>query len=222
MNYFAHGLRYLDRPYFLVGTAMPDFLSVVDRRVRMRVRNVEPFVTEVASHESELAAGVIQHLEDDRWFHKTRGFFEITGELTRLFRDHVAEDDRFRASFLGHVVSELLLDRVLMENHPGALDLYYEAWSQIDRELVEDSINRMSREQTDRLARGLRLFQQERFLYDYADSQRLLFRLNQVMKRVNLPPLTESTMTVFDAGEAIIRERWRELLPAEHFDLTNV
>lgn len=201
---------------------MPDFLSVVDRRVRMRARNVEPFVVDDESDESELAAGVLQHLEDDRWFHKTRGFFEITGELTRLFREHVAEDDRFRASFLGHVVSELLLDRVLMTNHPGALDLYYDAWSQIDRELIEDSINRMSREQTDRLARGLRLFQEERFLYDYSDSQRLLFRLNQVMKRVNLPPLTESTIAVFESGETIIRDRWRELLPAEYFDLTNI
>ena len=33
MNYFAHGVRFLEDPYFLAGTAVPDWLSVVDRRV---------------------------------------------------------------------------------------------------------------------------------------------------------------------------------------------
>ena len=56
-------------------------------------------------------------------------------------------------------------------------------------------------------------------MYDYADSDRLLFRLNQVMNRVKLPALPASTLTVFEAGETIVRERWRDLLPLEHFDL---
>ena len=29
MNYFAHAIRFLDDPYFLSGTALPDWLSVV-------------------------------------------------------------------------------------------------------------------------------------------------------------------------------------------------
>src|SRR3984957_18435669 len=36
MNYFAHGIRFVDRPWFLAGTALPDWLSVIDRRVRLR------------------------------------------------------------------------------------------------------------------------------------------------------------------------------------------
>ena len=36
MNYFAHGHRFVDDPYFLAGTAVPDWLSVVDRKVRVR------------------------------------------------------------------------------------------------------------------------------------------------------------------------------------------
>ncbi len=222
MNYFAHGIRHLDRPYFLVGTAMPDFLSVIDRNVRFRARHVEPFLKDEDPATAEFAAGVLQHLEDDRWFHKTRGFFEVSGELTRLFRDHVDGDDRFRAAFLGHIVTELLLDRVLIADSPGLLDRYYESWSHIDRQAVEHMINRMSREPTDRVARGLRLFQAERFLYDYADAERLLFRLNQVMKRVKLPQLPESTFTVFTAGESIVRDRWRDLLTPIHFDLSHV
>ena len=32
MNYFAHALPFLDRPYFVAGTAVPDWLTVADRR----------------------------------------------------------------------------------------------------------------------------------------------------------------------------------------------
>ena len=32
MNYFAHALPFLDQPYFMAGTAVPDWLTVVDRQ----------------------------------------------------------------------------------------------------------------------------------------------------------------------------------------------
>ncbi|MGE4002976.1 MAG: hypothetical protein AB7I48_22525 [Planctomycetaceae bacterium] len=221
MNYFAHGMRFLDRPYFLVGTALPDLLSVVDRNVRLRAKLVEPFAGGRSDPAGQLAAGVLQHLHDDRWFHKTRAFFEVTGELTRLFREHGTGDDRFRASFLGHIVTELLLDRVLDAEHPGGLDRYYAALEQVDGSVIEDAVNRMARQPTRRLAMFLGLFQRERFLYDYADSERLLFRLNQVMQRVKLPPLPVAALGVLDAGVVTVRQRWRDLLPAEHFVLND-
>jgi hypothetical protein len=42
MNYFAHGIRFLDRPWFLAGTATPDWLSVADRKVRLREKFLVP------------------------------------------------------------------------------------------------------------------------------------------------------------------------------------
>ncbi len=88
MNYFAHGIRFLDRPWFLAGTALPDWLSVIDRRVRLRPKLLTPIADGSSTVEAELAAGALRHIEDDRWFHKTRAFAEATaGRLTRIFRD---------------------------------------------------------------------------------------------------------------------------------------
>lgn len=218
MNYFAHGLCCLDKPYFLVGTATPDWLSVADRRVRLRERAVHPFVEHDDHHLAEFAAGVMQHLDDDRWFHKSRGFFDVTGEVAALFREHAGKDDRFRASFLGHIVTEMLLDDVLREHYPVLLDEYYEAVGQMDPAFIEESVNRMARGQTQRLSRFVGLFVRERFLYDYADPERLLYRLNQVMRRVKLSPLPESNIVVLTAGRAIVSERRLELLPPDKFD----
>ena len=39
MNYLAHGFRFTDEPYFLAGTAAPDWLSVIDRKMRLRVED---------------------------------------------------------------------------------------------------------------------------------------------------------------------------------------
>ena len=102
---------------------------MADRGVRVRERTVRPFLDHDDPDIADFAAGVLQHLHDDRWFHKTRGFYEVTSEVTTLFRRQSLQDDRFRASFLGHIVTELLLDDVLREQNPGGLDMYYAAIS---------------------------------------------------------------------------------------------
>src|SRR5262245_25284 len=103
MNYLAHGLHFLDRPYFVAGTALPDWLSVVDRRVRLRARRVEPFADGGATPEAELAAGVLQHLRDDAWFHATPAFARVSAEITLLFREALPLDEGHRPSLLGHI-----------------------------------------------------------------------------------------------------------------------
>jgi len=217
MNYFAHGHRFIDRPYFLVGTALPDALSVVDRKVRLRSRLVRPFADGSGSIAAEVAAGALQHLHDDDWFHNTPAFHRCTAELTARFRTLLSEAEGHHPSFLGHIVTELLLDGVLIARHPGVLEAYYAAWSSVDARSIEEAVNRMCRNATDRLAAFIPLFVRERFLFDYQDSDRLLFRLNQVMRRVKLNPLPPEVVAVLDSGRKLIDEQAGALLPG--FDL---
>jgi hypothetical protein len=215
MNYFAHGARFLDRPYFLAGTALPDWLSVVDRQVRLRARRVEPFVTGDGTPEAELAAGVMQHLHDDAWFHATSAFARVSAELTRLFREALPPDDDHRPSFLGHIVTEILLDAVLIARDPPRLDAYYLAFADLDPRRIELAVNRMARQPTDRLALFIPLFRREGFLADYQEPARLRARLNQVLRRVTLSPLPEKTESVLRAAWEIVESSSSELLPAE-------
>ncbi len=217
MNYFAHGMRFVDRPYFMVGTALPDLMAVVDRRARLRIRNVAPFVSEDASIEAELASGIKQHLDDDHWFHSTQGFLEISTDLSILFRQIFAHDETARVGFLGHIVTELLLDRVLIEQNPGLIDEYYAAFNEIDPLQTEIATNKMATKATDKLKLWLSHFSKEAFLKDYLDSQRMLVRLNQVMNRVKLQPLPAETISVLNTGRKIVEKRLNDLLPPEHF-----
>lgn len=220
MNYFAHGMRFVDRPYFLAGTALPDLLSVVDRRVRLRMKNVVPFTQDESSLQAEVASGIKQHLDDDHWFHSTQGFLEISTDLSILFRKVFAGDDYARVGFLGHIVTELLLDGVLIEQNPRLIDQYYEAFQQIDPLKIEIATNRMATRKTDQLKHWLGHFHKEGFLRDYLVPQRMLVRLNQVMKRVKLQPLPEETISILITGRQIVEKRLTDLLPPDHFNLT--
>ena len=217
MNYFAHGMRFTDRPWFLAGTALPDWLAVADRGVRLRSRGVQPHADGSGSISAEIAAGVLQHLHDDQWFHHSRAFVETTAEVAQLFREQLGPEDGFRPGFLGHIVTELLLDGVLIEEHPQLLDRYYDALDLLDGPLLEDAVNRMVREPTSRLAPLLPLFRREQFLRDYVDPRRLLYRLNQVMRRIKLKQLPDEIADLLEAGRSLVAPRVSQLLPETHF-----
>jgi hypothetical protein len=216
LNYFAHGVRFLDRPHFLAGTACPDWLSVADRGVRLRARRVGPFADESGSPRAEFAAGVLRHIDDDDWFHSTRAFHETTGELARAFKP-LGEDDGFRAGFLGHIATELLLDAVLIERRPGLLDAYYEALERVDPVQVYAFVSEMAARPPERLPRFIGLFRSVQFLRCYTDPQRLLTRLNQVLERVRLPNLPAQATAVLESGYGVVARRADELLPPERF-----
>ena len=217
MNYFAHGIRFLDRPYFLAGTAVPDWLSAADRKVRMRSRSVEPFADGSDSVTAELAAGVLQHLDDDRWFHRTSVFFETTSRLAEMIRDVLGSEDGFRPGFLGHIAMELLLDGVLIDKYPKLLETYYSVLAELDPQKIQDAVNRMARGTTSRLSLLIPRFQSEQFLRDYLDPKRLLLRLNQVMRRIKLKQLPDELETVLGNGWSLVHSRIDGLLPRTLF-----
>lgn len=217
MNYFAHSLRFLDRPYFVAGTNVPDWMSVADRQVRVRAKLIEPHLRNDGSPLSEIAAGAMQHLQDDDWFHGTRAFVEISADLAIKFRTVLGPDDSHRTTFLGHIVTELLIDAELIARHPGQIERYYEVLRLVEPLLIQNAVNSMAKQSTERLAPLIPRFIEERFLPDYLDDSRLLRRLNQVMTRVKLPPLPTESLTVLKSERLIIRDRLGELLPEEHF-----
>lgn len=216
MNYLAHGISFLDRPYFLAGTACPDWLSAADRGVRLRPRRVRPFAIDDGSSRSEFAAGVLRHLADDDWFHTNPAFHEAAGRMARLFKP-LGEDDGFRAGFLGHIALEMLLDAVLIDRDPSLLDAYYAVCETIDEKRISWFVAEMAPRPADELPAFILLFREHQFLRCYTNPARLLRRINQVLSRVRLSALPEEAIGVLEAGYEIAAERADSLLPADRF-----
>lgn len=217
MNYFAHAVRHLDRPHFLAGLALPDWLSVVDRQVRLRPRRIMERRELFNAQDRDIADGALQHLDDDRWFHGTPGFYNITARVAAEFRLVLGNDESWQCGFLGHVVSELLLDAALVELQPQLLDEYYALMEHWNPQQIEFVVNQLAERETTRLAEFVTLFIRERFLFDYQDDESLLRRLNQVMRRVQLAPLPYRCVDALAASRIHVRNNIDALLPHEHF-----
>jgi hypothetical protein len=212
MNYFAHGFRFIDDPYFLAGTAVPDLLCVCDRQSRVRQRQAAKFVDDENSICARVARGIVQHHEDDGWFHGNDTFGELQWQLTIATRDALPADEGFRPSFVGHILVELLLDAALIDSQPTMLGRYYQAMASIDEHALEYSVNCMAPIPAQQLAKFARMFCQVRFLEDYADDRRLLYRLNQVMQRVRLTPLPEKFLKVIATARTNVAAQMHDLL----------
>ena len=212
MNYFAHGRLFVDEPYFLAGTAVPDWLNVVDRKVRVRSKHALPHSDDADPQVAALARGVGQHHRDDAWFHETQAFTDLSWRLTVVVRDALAPDPGLRPSFLGHILVEILLDATLIAEDTAGLEAYYRAIERLDPHAVQDAVNRMAPNPCDRLAPLVAGFCRERFLWDYTDDARLWYRLNQVMRRVKLAPLPEPFQDLLPEARRLVAERKMELL----------
>jgi hypothetical protein len=212
MNYFAHALPFLDDPYFVAGTAVPDWLCVVDRQARVRRKTIGPLLADADPRAAAVGRGMVQHFADDARFHETRAFIESSLALTAMARRVLGEDASFRPGFLGHLLVELLLDAALIAECPGRLETYYRLLDLVDGRVVQDAVNRIASQPAERLAWMVAGFSRERILWDYLDDRRLMVRLNQVMRRLGFCPLPDPFCGLLPEARQAVARRRDELL----------
>ena len=221
---------------FVAGTALPDWMSVLDRKNRARRRYAEEALerqlqesdhpTSERQAKYSFIRGVIQHHTDDHWFHSQQLFQELCTQLAvevrNIFAASAVNDESqsreqidrgHQAGFLGHIAIELLLDAYLIEQDPSLLTTYYDCLQTLNPSAVEAAANQVLRKPVDRIKGLIPRFVSERFLDDYVTDSGLRFRLNGVMKRVGLPALPESIDEWLGETRVIIYDQAKALLP---------
>ncbi len=215
MNCFAHGWRFLnDDPYFVVGTALPDWLTLIDRKVRVRRKNADSYLQQAAGPGQQLAQGIVRHHHDDDWFHNQREFVEMNLHFSLELRDLLGADAGFRPHLVGHIVIEMLLDGYLTEQDRLQLDRYYEKVAHVDAALVQQLVNQIAVQSTRRIADFVPRFIEEGYLYDYVDDRRVQYRMNRVLNRVGLAELPDRFLRwlpsarkrVYDQAQSMLTE----------------
>ncbi len=216
MNFLSHAIPYFDEPLTVAGTAVPDWLSVVDRKVRARSRFAEPFL-EANDHALRcVASGIVHHHRDDSWFHSTRAFAEINLQFALELRELLPGDDGFRPTFVGHILIEMILDRLWIAEDQNWADQYYKILASVDPVLVGQCVEKVVGRELAGLPRVIERFIEIRFLYDYLETDTLLERLNQVMRRVRLADLSPEVAQWLPRAVSIVECRRKELLtPAD-------
>ena len=217
MNFRSHASPYLtsssfDSPLLAVSTGIPDWLTVVDRKIRARGKLAEQHVNSADPELSDVAKGILLHISDDRWFHGTQAFVETNMELALQLRDQLPGDAGFRPSFVGHILIEMLLDGLWIRDDRNHADAYYAAIRQAPPATIERCVNVITGKPTTKLAAVIDRFTEIQFLYDYLDHEKMLMRLNQVMNRVGLPPLPATIVGWLPEAQDLVESRRRPLL----------
>ncbi len=212
MNYLAHAYQFLHDPFFAAGTALPDWMSVIDRKNRARRQYAEPVTEDPDPQIAAFAKGCVQHHDDDRRFHGGQRFVELSTEFAVELRELLERGMGHQAGFVGHITVELLLDSVLIERDPPLLDAYYANLAALPAGKLQQAANKICRKPVTTLAVLLPRFVNERFLADYHDNELLRRRLNGVMKRVRLPQLPETVADWLRDARPRVRASADELL----------
>lgn len=220
MNYLTHAHQLLldlgddVDPYEIAGTSLPDWLGVVDRKVRVRSAAAATVLGDPNPQVIALARGVMRHHHDDGWFHETETFRLLCVEFAQELRQRCGDDTGMRSGFVGHVLVEILLDATLSERHLDLLDRYYRAVGLIDPLLIQTCVDRLSRVTSERVAGIVPRLISEGFLRDYSNDEKLRVRLNQVMRRVRLPELPETLLEWLPEARERVRESCDALITA--------
>lgn len=216
MNSFAHALPFLDDPCFAVGCCIPDWLSACDRKCRARERHASAFAESEDPLIAKVSSGVVQHHQDDHWFHQTAAFNQMVVEFSVSLRDAFDDNHSLRPRFFGHVVIELFLDAFLDEKFPGELERFYDQIDLVDAASVEAAVNLFANRPTDKLAAGIERFRQDRYLFDYRTNHGVAYRIGGVFKRLKLEPFDERILDWMPAARRQVVEKAPELLVGLH------
>ena len=212
MNFLAHGYCWLDRPYFLAGTAVPDWLVVADRSIRLRWERVEGWSRRTDGPAGELAQGMLQHLRDDLCFHSNSAFIKLSRRLTQQLGEVLGERDNLRPAFLGHLLTELLLDAALAREDFSRISRYYHSLAGVCPEMIEAVVGEICGRATDRLAPMIRRFLSAQVLWDYLEDWALVNRVNQILRRTGFSPVGEEFVRILPQARSWVETERAHLL----------
>jgi hypothetical protein len=210
VNYLAHGLRHIDRPFVLAGTALPDWM----RHAGLRLPAAGVRRDAACEPQRQIALGVERHVLDDRTFHRAPAFVEGCRSVAARLREVVPGDRRFRASFFAHVLIELALDAEIERRSPGLVDRYYASLERVPADDVGAWVDASAGAGGSEVRAVFGRFLDIRFLADYAGDAGLAGRLSGLGRRAGLPPLPAPAVRVVGLARALVRDRFDDLVPA--------
>lgn len=177
MNYFSH--YYFDHEYaehaYNTGLVLPDFARTFIKGARFKLGE------EIPHEQAErFRRGAVAHIARDQKFHQSL-YFKQSAEVILEKLKSIPPDRRIARSWFGaHLLSEMLLDRVLIKERKEWLGHFYESLAESSREGLSYFLKASGIERQSDFLRGLDRFTEARYLYHYLDNESLVYSLNRV------------------------------------------
>lgn len=202
-----------ERPYFALGVALPDLWSRYSRERRIHWRTVQRFQPP-DEWRFDLRAGLLNHIQADKYFHASPSFLRWQHELKA---EHREREDIHSAvlDLVTHVALELALDHHLIGQEPSIAAHYYDVLGECDVARVEAQLQPMVRAESTGVGDVVRGFIERRFLSQFGDVEALVGVLELILSlpRVDASAPHDIAATVMRRAVQIANPAaiWREM-----------
>lgn len=181
MNYLSHHFFYsTDDLYHNVGLILPDLSrsAIGKRKVAL----------EAGDHPSEFLAiqsGCLKHYEADEWFHDCAYFQSLSSLIDESISEQKLEGKfaKQRSWFLGHILSEMILDRLIIESDEDALNRFYKDLKQADIRQISGFLLQAGKTDTEHFEKVYAGFTSSEFIRYYSTTEGMVESLNRLVQR---------------------------------------
>jgi hypothetical protein len=186
LNFFAHFLTDHEqaRHHFNAGLVMPDLIRNFLPGKRFRAEKV--LHEQLDTGAKELFLGSCRHLERDKMFHQSVFFEQGESQLRNLFHEHNLGQHIPRVWLAAHLVLELMLDRVLMKQHPELLDRFYESLENTATPALESFLHASLDVHDPLFYERWGRFVELKYLYHYTDNDAFTYSLMRIYMRAGV------------------------------------
>lgn len=210
MNYLSH--YYFDRDednkYFNIGLILPDLARSHIAKLRINpYKNITFTTKEIAS----MNDGCNKHFASDRKFHNWMSFVELTNKATDMIRES-GDKDINRDYFITHIMVEILLDKILLDQNPTLADDFYAMIDSVEMDWILKFM-RYAGLQDDELWKGQhKRFMKAAFLKSYTSVENVVAAVEGVCANLGMIELNDDQRNLLiEICEAIEPELARSI-----------
>ncbi len=192
MNYFAHFFvdHKTQQHEYNTGLFLPDVARGFVSSFRA------PLPENTLSSIQEFWTGCQAHYRADKIFHSSSLFKTLLDTTNQLVNSAAFSNELNRKWFLAHIMSELMLDRILIKADSRYLDMFYDSLLSIrDHELVDFlKIYHIQNEEV--FLEHFNNFRKVKYIYYYTDNNKFVYSLNRIMIRAGVGAMSEQDQQV--------------------------
>ena len=137
-----------------------------------------------------LYAGCSKHYEADKIFHASEFFKWGSKVCVDLLKVTPFQELVERRWFIGHVLFEMLLDRILVRHKPKVLSDFYENLNLADTQTLQKFFILNHSVDIEKFMNFFIHFRRVGYIKNYTDNNLFVYSLNRLFMRAKLPPLS--------------------------------
>jgi hypothetical protein len=210
VNYLSH--YYFDRDeynkYFNIGLILPDLARSHIAKLRINpYKNITFTTKEIAS----MNDGCNKHFASDRKFHNWMTFVDLTNKATDMIRES-GDKDINRDYFITHIMVEILLDKILLDQNSTLADDFYAMIDSVEMDWILKFM-RYAGLQDDELWKGQhKRFMKAAFLKSYTSVENVVAAVEGVCANLGMIELNDDQRNLLiEICEAIEPELARSI-----------